>query len=149
MGRNNRYKTHVEPYLKEIAEWYQFLNENQIAKRLGISPRSFENYKCEHPELRQALTYGKESLVEELKLTMKKKALGYEYTERKTVIRDEGGRKVKVIEEYLRYAHPDTGAMHLLLKNYDPDNWANDPQMLKLREKELELQERKLEQNEW
>lgn len=147
MGRVSRYESHVKPHLDDIREWYQFLNEKQIAKRLGISARSFENYKREHEELREALRGGKEILIEELKTTLKRKALGFSYTERKTIIRDENGRKVKVIEEYEKYAQPDTGAIHLLLKNLDKDGWSNDPQMLELRREELRLQERKIDES--
>lgn len=34
-------------------------------------------------------------------------------------------------------------------KNYDKENWANDPQMLDIRKKELELRERQIENSEW
>ena len=44
---------------------------------------------------------------------------------------------------------PDVAALNLALKNYDPDNWANDPQMLKIREKELKLREKQVENNTW
>ena len=40
-------------------------------------------------------------------------------------------------------------AINLALKNYDPENWANDPQMLQIRKKELELRKRQVEANEW
>ena len=48
-----------------------------------------------------------------------------------------------------KQAHPDVAAINLALKNYDKDNWSNDPQMLELRKKEIELRERQIEQNEW
>ena len=48
-----------------------------------------------------------------------------------------------------KYMKPDVAATNLLLKNYDKENWANDPQALELRKKELELQERRLENGEW
>jgi hypothetical protein len=44
---------------------------------------------------------------------------------------------------------PDVAALNLLLKNYDKDHWSNDPQMLELRKKELELKEKQIESNEW
>ena len=44
MGRKNKYETHVKSRLADIAEMIQLLNEDQIAKQLGISRRSFENY---------------------------------------------------------------------------------------------------------
>lgn len=149
MGRKSRYESHVQPKLKEISEWYQILNETQIAKKLGISSRTFDKYKAEHKELREALKSGKETLVEELKVTLKKKAKGYKYTERKTIIRDENGKKVKVIEEYEKYAHPDLGAIHLLLKNNDPD-WRNDDQTtIEMKKQKLKLEQERADNNQW
>ena len=48
-----------------------------------------------------------------------------------------------------KHAHPDVAALNLALKNYDKENWANDPQMLDIRKKELELRERQIENSEW
>ena len=46
-------------------------------------------------------------------------------------------------------ALPDTGALHLLLKNYASDIWANDPQMLEIKKQELELQRQKIDNAQW
>ena len=82
----------------------------------------------------------------ELRSALIKRAKGFEITEiRRT---RENGYLVKE-ETITKYFPPDVAALNLALKNYDKDNWANDPQMIRIREKELELQERKLEQNEW
>lgn len=148
MGRKDRYETHVKPHLDKISEWYQLLNEDQIAKKLGVSQRSFETYKSKHPELVAALKNGRESLVEELKTTLKKKAQGYYYEETKTCVREVDGKSVKVIEKYKKYAHPDTGAIHLLLKNLD-DTWRNDDKAtMDIKRGQLELAREK-EENKW
>lgn len=147
MGRKNKYESHVQPNLEKIADWIQILNEDQIAKRLGISQRSFEKYKKEHEELRDALKQGKETLVEELKMTLKKKAQGFTYKEKKRTIRETGDGKTIVVEEFERYAQPDTGAIHLLLKNLDPD-WRNDDlTTVEMKKQKLEIEEKKAEQN--
>ena len=44
---------------------------------------------------------------------------------------------------------PDVAALNLALKNYDKENWANDPQMLDIRKEELNLKKKQIEQNEW
>lgn len=147
-GRKGRYESHVEPFLDKIPEWYEFLNEGQIAKKLGISRCSFEKYKKEHPELQEALRHGKEELVESLKATLKKKAAGYYYEEVKTIVREDGGTTMKVIEKYKKYAHPDTGAIHLLLKNLD-ETWRNDDKAtMDIKRGQLELAREK-EENKW
>ena len=53
------------------------------------------------------------------------------------------------VETYKKYAQPDTGAAHLLLKNLDP-NWHNDDaETLDIKKKQVELQKQKLEQDNW
>lgn len=146
MGRKDRYESHVKPRLEEIRAWYQVCTEAQIAKKLGISMTTFGRYKREHPELREVLKEGRETLVEDLKVTLKKKAQGYYYEETKTVIRQEGEKEVRVIEKYKRYAHPDTGAIHLLLKNLD-DDWRNDDKpTMEMKRQHLQLAKQKAEE---
>lgn len=150
MGRKSKYETHVKPYLSQIEEWYQDLDEQQIAvERLGIAVSTFENYKKKYPELREALKKGRQHLVGDLKASLKKKAKGFYYEETKTSIRQEGGKEVKIIEKYKKYAQPDTGAIHLLLKNYDP-TWTNDDQTtIDLKREQLELAKQKAENDNW
>lgn len=149
MGRKGRYETHVQPFLSQIEEWYQDLDERQIADRLGVAVSSFEKYKSEHKELRDVLIKGKQQLVAELKASLKKKAKGFEYEEIKTVIRRTGSGNVTTIEKYRKYAQPDTGAIHLLLKNLDPD-WHNDDQAtIDLKKEQMEIAREKAEKDAW
>ena len=150
MGRKGKYETHVKPYLQQISEWYQDFDERQIAvERLGIAVSTWENYKKNYPELREALSKGKESLIGELKASLKKKAKGFSYEEKKTIVRDEGGKKVSVIEKYTKYSPPDTGAIHLLLKNLDP-TWTNDDQTtIEMKREQLEIAKQKAENDNW
>ena len=80
-----------------------------------------------------------------------KKAHGFDYSEKKIIKeRNEDGDLVVTREEiYHKRSLPDVAALNLLLKNYNKDNWSNDPQILELRKKELELRERQVEANEW
>lgn len=149
MGRKSRYETNVKPFLKLIPTWYDTMTESQIAKKLGISVSSFEKYKNENQELRDALQTGKELLIEELKSALKMKAKGFTYTETKTTIRREGDRDVKTIEEFERYAQPDTGAIHLLLKNLD-ESWRNDDKAtMEMKREQLEIAKKKAENESW
>ena len=149
MGRKDRYESHVAPKLKDISKWITTLTEGQIAKKLGIAPCTFQKYKNEHPELQQALIDGCETLKEELKDSLRKKAKGYYYTETKTTIRKEGGTEIRTIEKYEKYAQPDTGAIHLLLKNIDPAWHNDDSATMDLKKQELELKKQKQEENNW
>lgn len=148
-GRKNKYETHVKPYFEKIKKWYLTKTETQIAQKLGITVQSWIKYKNQYPELRELLQDSKEDLVDELKGILKKKAQGFYYTETtRTVIKDDG-KEIKKIEERERYAQPDTGAIHLLLKNLD-DDWHNDDkQTLDIKRKQVELTEQKINNEEW
>lgn len=149
MGRKNKFESHVRPFLDKITEWIAFENEVEIAKKLGIAERTFERYKKDHEELREALRNGRKDLVKDLKATLKKKAQGFYYTETKTTVRDTGEGKVRIIEEFRRYAQPDTGAIHLLLKNLDPE-WRNDDQTtVDLKKEKIQMEKERAEQNQW
>ena len=144
-GRQNKYFTNVQPRLDEISDWAQTMTEKQIAECLNVGYSTFAKYKTKYKELQEALKKGRVLLVAELKGTLIKKAKGFTYQEKKTII--ENGVIIRE-EVYTKFAQPDTGAAHLLLKNY-ADDWSNDPQMHALKERELELKEKHLELNEW
>ena len=145
-GRPNKYETHVKPYLEEIKKWCQTMTEKQIARKLGIAYSSWCLYKNDYSELSETIKKGRQSLVVELKSTLIERAKGFQYTEKKVI--KEGGEVVRE-EIYTKSSLPDVAALNLLLKNYDAENWSNDPAVLNLRKKELELRERQIENNEW
>lgn len=148
-GRKNKYETHVKPYFEKIKKWYLTKTETQIAQKLGITVQSWIKYKNQYPELRELLQDSKEDLVDELKGILKKKAQGFYYTETTKTIIKEDGKEIKKIEERQRYAQPDTGAIHLLLKNLD-DDWHNDDrQTYELKKKQIDIMQQKADQTEW
>lgn len=146
MARPDKYVTNVEPYLDKIKEMCLTMTEAQIAETLGVSYSAWKRYKSRSEQLRSALKKGRQDLVMELRSALIKRAKGFEYTETKIV--NEAGKPVRT-EVSTKYYPPDVAALNLALKNYDPFNWANDPQMIRIREKELELQEKKIEMGEW
>lgn len=169
-GRKNRYETDIKPNLPLISEMARTMTEKQIADSFGISyTGSWSVYKQQHPELVEALKKGRQNLVAELKSALIKKAVGYDYTETKHVTEhvkwpeelyealiDAGFTPRQIAESRVvktEVAHkqmaPDVAAINLALKNYDKENWANDPQMLEIRKKELELKEKQVENNSW
>lgn len=145
-GRKSAYETIIKPNFPIISEMCRTHTEKQIAEAIGVSYATFLKYKAEKSEFSEILIKGRQNLVAELKGILISKAKGYEYTETKTTT-DNTGKKEKV--EITKHAAPDVAAINLLLKNYDKDNWANDPQTLELRKKELELREKQIEENKW
>lgn len=150
----SKYDSHVKPHLDKITKWTEDLTDEQIAARLKISRKSFIEYKKQHPELVEALEKGKKRLVVELKDTLKKKAKGFYYEEVKTVKihnpdSDAEPEWIEKIEINRKYAQPDTGAAHLLLKNLDP-TWRNDDaETMKLKKRQVDIQQQKLDQDNW
>lgn len=144
MAKKSKYDDYVKPFLNDIADWTTVLNEKEIAQKLGITPQSFVKYKREHKELKDALVDGKKRLVMEIKKKMKQSALGYYYTETKTIVKKEHGEIVsETTETYNRYAKPELGAAHLLLKNND-DTWRNDDaDTMEMKRRQIEIQQQK------
>lgn len=145
------YETHVEPYLDQIPEWYKTMTVRQIAAKLGISKTTLYNYAQKYPELEQALSAGKTSLVDDLKNSIKRRALGYDWDEVQTTenFNEYGESTGKTVKTTKRHVPPDLGSAHLLLKNLD-DNWHDaDKITLQQREKELQIKQQKAEAAEW
>lgn len=168
-GRKSKYETHVKPYLPEIEKWCNTMTEAQICKRLGVGKSAWNEYKKRFPELMESIKRGRTDLVSDLKSALIRKAKGYEYTETKITKQKvelpdlmkqaliEAGFKKEELERVdlakteisHKKASPDVAAINLLLKNYDKENWANDPQMLQIRQEELRLREKQVESNTW
>lgn len=145
-GRPNKYLTNVEPYLHEIEKMLLTMTEKQVAQSLGVGYSAWKEYKNKYPALMATIKKGRGNLVAELKSTLIKKAKGFQYEERK-VIKEHG---IVTREEITTKASlPDVAALNLLLKNYDKENWANDPQTLDIRKKELELKEKQVNATVW
>lgn len=140
-GRKNKYYSHVEPYLSKIPKLLQTMTEEQIARKLGVAYSSWNKYKLEFKELSEAIKKGDCDLVGDLKSVLKKRAKGFQYQERKII--KEYGEVVRE-EIYIKSALPDVASINLLLKNLDKENWSNDPQVIELRRKELEIKEKQI-----
>ena len=77
------------------------------------------------------------------------KALGFHYDETKTTQRKAGNQTQVTVEKYDRYSPPDIGAIHLLLKNNDPD-WRNDDfETMQLKKKQVDIAQQKADDQTW
>lgn len=146
MGRPNKYFTNIQPRLEEVKDLCLIMTDEEMASYFDVSASCWYDYKNKYSEFREALTIGRRRLVVELKDTLIKKARGFQYTETKEV-KDRNGN-VR-IETYTKAALPDVKAISLLLANYDREFWRADPAEYELKKKNLELQEMKLEQEDW
>lgn len=168
-GRKNQYDIKIKPYFLEILEMCKTMTEQQIAESLGVGYSTWMKYKAENVEFQEIIKKGRQNLVSELRGALIKKAKGYEYKETKVVteqvrwsdsmyeqLLDAGfterqigqARLIKTEVAHKEYP-PDTASLNLALKNYDKDNWANDPQMLDIRKQEVKLKEKQITLNAW
>lgn len=152
-GRPTKYHELVKPRLKEIAEWRENgWTEDKIAKELGVSRTAMREYKKLYPEFLRTIKSGNAALIGRLKGALVKAAEGYQYPEIKKIYErnKETGKMEHVrTEETIKTAPPSVAAINLALKNFDRENWSNDPQLLELRRKELELKAKKQEDDDW
>lgn len=152
-GRKSAYETQIKPRFSDISEWLKSgATEKQIAFNLGISYSTFNKYKANKTEFAEFLKMGRETLVLQLRGALIKKAFGFDYTETsetKEPDAETGEMRVVKTETKVKHAAPDVAALNLCLKNYDADNWANDPQALKIKEKELELRREIADRDAW
>lgn len=149
MGRISEFETKIKPHLEDIEHWMVEYTEGQIAKMLGVSHKTFCKYKKKYPELIEALQKGTLNLKDTLKASLKKRAIGYYYEETETK-QTENEKGVETVTKCVRrYSHPDVGAIHLLLKNIDPEWHNDDERTLRMKAKQLELDERRVENNEF
>lgn len=115
----------------------QGLTELQIAKNLGISKATLENYKKQHLDFLYSLKKGKEVIDFEVENAMLKRALGYEYnevTKERVLKKDEKGHPITdihgspcyemvVTKTVKKEVVPDTTAQIFWLKNRKPEQW--------------------------
>jgi len=96
-GRKCKYYTHVEPKLDLIENWRQKGDsEEKIANKLGIAYSTLKEYKLKFSAFSSVISTSKEKLVINLKRSLWKEALGYEYEEvKKTVEKSYLGNKTK------------------------------------------------------
>lgn len=127
--------------LLKIGGWAKDgLTDEQIAKKIGISRSTLNNWKKEHSDILDTIKRGKEVVDREVENALLKKAVGYEYEEKtfKVVtvkekrIEERDGKKIPIevpvekevlIKKTTKHVAPDTGAAAFWLKNRKPDVW--------------------------
>lgn len=123
----------------------QGATDTQIMKALNVSRATYYKYVKECPELAEALEEGKIKVVDDLVGELYRKAMPHTLTTTKTF--EKGGEKTT--ETTVKEVDGDTASLIFLLKNYDPEHFTNEPNMLELKRKEVELKEKAFENNVW
>lgn len=140
-NRPNKYHTHIEPFLEQIKQWKrQGATDVQICEQLGVSKSYFCNAKNQYPELLDVLKNSREAFVADLKGELARLAFKHELKTTKIyTTTDSNGNEKKHTEITKKEVDGDIAAIQILLKNLDKDNWSDNPQLVKLKQQELEL----------
>lgn len=149
MGRPSKYDTEIKPYLDDIKKAVETgATVEEIADALEINRSTLYKYKAQKKELKDAFTRGRKKVIIEIKGALLKKALGYEYEEKKQYItEDANGNKKKHTEIMTRHMPPSETAGAMLLRNYDETWLDKDNISTQLKQQELELKKAIAESN--
>lgn len=144
-GRKSKYDEYVKPHLNQITEWARSgATENEICTALGIAVSTFNEYKKQYSELSDALRAGRQTVILNVKAALYKKAIGFEYEEKRGVKK---GDKVVSTEIYKRYSPPDTVAAAMLLRNYEEEWRDKDAVQTDFKRQEIEIKKALAEAN--
>ena len=129
-----KYQEWLEPDgLLKLEGWARDgLNDEQIAKNMGIVTKTLYEWKNKYSTISEALKRGKEVIDIEVENALLNKAMGFKVTVKKSYkVKDviyEDGRKVRETEriemvDEEQYIPPDTTAQIFWLKNRKPAEW--------------------------
>lgn len=94
--------------------------DHELAEYFGVSERTLNTWKAEHPEFREALKGGKQVTDERVQQKLYHRAIGYSHEAVKILLdKNNRTRKVTYTEQYA----PDTTACIFWLKNRMPEFW--------------------------
>lgn len=149
MGRPSKYEKEIKPHIEEIRKAVEAgATVKEIAKAFGISESTLHKYKAEKKEFSDAFARGREIVIIDIKAALLKKALGFNYEEKKQYITEgANGDKKKHTEITTRYCPPSETAAAMLLRNYDEGWNDNDQQSIDLKRQEMELRKAIAESN--
>lgn len=102
------------------------LTDKQIAEKIGVSERTFTDWKSRFPSISSVLKKGKDVVDRQVENALLKRALGYEYEEVSEkfecgVLTERKVTKKQVV--------PDTTAQIFWLKNRKPSVWRDKAQV--------------------
>lgn len=132
----------LEKNLEQIKEWKKLgATDEQICKQIGVSLSTWYKHIKENPHISDAIKTGTQFFVLELKGELARKAFKHTLETKKQYIKKdlETGHSTQYTEITTKEVDGDTGALHLLLKNLDKENWSENWQSYDLKKQELEL----------
>lgn len=150
-GRKSVYDTNIKPNLDKIKEWRKVgATVENICDCLKVSQATFFKYLKEKKEFAEAYKKGTFEFCMDLRGELARIAFKHTLETKKVYKKkdEETGKDTTYQEIITKEVDGDIAAINLLLKNLDKD-WANDPKMLDLKEREFELRKMIAEKDNW
>jgi hypothetical protein len=120
MGRPSEYDKRIKYMFDEIIAWReQGIGIEDIALKLNIAAGTMYEYQKRYPEFKEVLKHSKTKLVNNLKKSLWKEAMGFEYEEI-TLEESYLGTKKKITKKYFR---SQPSLLIYALCNLDPNNF--------------------------
>lgn len=153
-GRKSKYEECVKPYLNEINKKVrQGITEENIAKSLGISVATLNNYRNQYPEFKEALSKDKGAeVLQKLINAGVEAAIGYfKENETTTIIIDESGQPSKRQKTITKTWYPPNPVLNKFYTlNFGKDEGiASDPLDYEMRKAKQELDEAITKSKNW
>lgn len=147
-GRKSKYDQAVKPFLDEINKKVrEGVTEEAIAKSLGISVASLNNYRNKYPEFREALSKNKgKDVLQQLINAGIQNAIGY-YKDEVSIVEKDGVKTTTKTRKWV----PANGTLNIFyVKNFGKDEgFANDPLDYELKKAKAELERKQSEDEDW
>lgn len=117
----------TEEGLLQLEAWARNgLTDEQIAKNIGISRSTLNEWKKRYSDISDTLKKNKNVVDVQVENALLKRALGYEYTEttsERHYNQDKDDYEMVVTKKVTKQVVPDTTAQIFWLKNRKPDVW--------------------------
>lgn len=153
-GAKSKYETLCQPYLKEINEKVrQGVTEAEIAKALGISVASLNNYRNQHPEFKEALSKdkGADVLQDLINAGIEAAKGSFKENEQTIYVIGEDGKPVidKVIVNKV-WQPPNASLNKFYVQNYGKsEGFTADPLQHELKKQKQEFDQKLEEKKNW
>ena len=101
------------------------LTKRELAEAIGVTPNTLAKWEKQHPEIAEAVRYGREITDINVENAILKKALGFPTKEVKKVVKADGQEEVTTV---YKSVPPDLSAASVWLKNRCPEKWRDKPE---------------------
>lgn len=147
-GRKSKYDSSVKPYLEDINKKIrEGVVEEEIAKSLGISVATLNNYKKKYPELKEALSKDKgKDVLQKLVNAGIEGAIGY-YKDEITIVEVDGQKRTTKTRKWF----PANATLNIFYtKNFGKDEGiTSDPLDYELKKAKAELEKEQAKKDNW